>query len=382
MELNGVFLFFIILFVLLFLGILSTVIFNIVKKPSDSIEDYIQGLQAITDGDNRLAILKLKNAIRKNTENVEAYIRLGNLLRREGLAPNALKIHKELLLRKKMQKDQRGRLFLALADDYSDAGKNDLALKYLDLYASEIDNADPRVMHKSLNLYEKLKKWKKAHQLLKGHPGLVDDNNNRLALYKVYIGDKLVKDNKEKEARISYKEALKHEENNPAALLAIGDSYWREERREEARSRWGELSDKNPKYAFLAFDKLEKASFEMGEFSNMETFYQNLIRQHPEFTEPMIALSNIHQKKGEFDKSIQILEKVLKLEPENSMAKALRLKVLIKKGNDEEFVESGLEFLNSEFLKKEKHFICNDCGHDSLEALWHCPACGNWNSYV
>jgi lipopolysaccharide biosynthesis regulator YciM len=381
-EFNGIFLFFIVLLVLLFLGLLATIAINYFKKSEDGIEDYINGLEAITDGNNRMAIQKLKNAIRKNTENVEAYIRLGDLLRKEGLAANALKIHKELLLRTNLSKPQRGRLYRALAVDYKNAGKYDLALKYANLYIKEIDAKDSAVLKVQLELFENLKKWNQAFQLLKSAPELIPDQKNRLALYKVMIGDELVKEKKEKDARISYKEALKQEEYNAAAYLGIGDSYWREERKEEAVDYWVELAGNNPRYAFLTFSRLEKAWFEMGEFANMQVFYQSLIRKYPELVDPVVALSRIHLKKGEYDEALKLVEALLKKNPGNSLVIALKLKIQIGREDIKTLKTECLEFLDTFFLKKKTDCKCSVCGYVSDKEMWHCPKCNAWNSFV
>ena len=382
MEVNGIFLVFIVLIILLFLGILSSYLIQFLRKPKDDSADYAKALEAILDGDQRGGIQKLKDTIRKNTENVEAYIRLGIILRNQGAYTNALKIHKEVLLRKNLAPEFKEKLFLALTDDYFQIGNYDLALKYLERFEKEIRQKDKRVIKYKIKAYENLKRFDDAYNLLKGNPELHPNKDNQLALYKVLKGHLLVEDKEEKEARITYKDALKHEPYNPGALLGIGDSYWREDRKDEAIDRWAELCENNPEMASLAFSRLEKAAYEMGEFENLLGFYQSLSRKHPKLVSPLIALSKIYRKKGEYDSSLKVLEKALQLEPENLIIKAYQVKVWIMKGDEKLAASSGLDLLRSEVFDKEKKFVCSNCGFNNDDVLWHCPECSAWNTFT
>jgi len=71
MELNGFFLVFVVLIILLFLGVLSSLLIQTFRKPKNLFADYTMALEAILDGDQRSGIQKLKDAIRNNTENIE-----------------------------------------------------------------------------------------------------------------------------------------------------------------------------------------------------------------------------------------------------------------------------------------------------------------------
>lgn len=382
MEINGVLLTFIIFVVILFLGLLSTLLIQTFRKTKDQNASYKQALEAILDGDQRFAIQKLKDAIRIDTENIDAYLRLGILLRNQGAITNALKIHKEVLLRKKIGKEAKGKLFLALVDDYFQAKKYDFALSYLRRFEKEISQNDLKMIRYKIKAYELLNYYDEAYELLKSNKKLHSNPDNQLALYMVMKGHRLVEEQKEKEARIAYKDALKHESANPGALLGIGDSYWREERKDEAIDRWAELCENNPDYAYLAYSRLEKAAFEMGEFENLLGFYQSLSRKHPHLVSPLSALANIHMKKGEYDQSLKDLEKALRLAPDDLYLKAFQVKVWIKKDDKKNAASSGLELLDQEVFNKHNTFRCNKCGYRSPNVLWQCPECLTWNSFI
>src|SRR4030065_2309470 len=62
-------------------------------------EIFIEGLLALASGDEKLAYQKFRSVVVQDTENVEAYLLLGDLLRKKGKPEKALQIHKELGMR-------------------------------------------------------------------------------------------------------------------------------------------------------------------------------------------------------------------------------------------------------------------------------------------
>ena len=62
---------------------------------------YAEGLDLLIEGKRKAAFQNFKDIIEKDSENIKAYLRLGQVLREGGSAQQALKIHKSLLHRKK-----------------------------------------------------------------------------------------------------------------------------------------------------------------------------------------------------------------------------------------------------------------------------------------
>src|SRR5436309_3519735 len=65
--------------------------------PSDA--PYKRAITCLIRGDQDGALRYLKDTVRQDTDNVEAYIWLGDLLRTRGEAERALAIHRELSVR-------------------------------------------------------------------------------------------------------------------------------------------------------------------------------------------------------------------------------------------------------------------------------------------
>ena len=73
------------------------------QQPSD-IELYNEALKAIIDNNHEKAFKILKDIIAKDSNNTEAYLLLGNLLRDRDI-DQATKIHQSIIVRPKLSKE-------------------------------------------------------------------------------------------------------------------------------------------------------------------------------------------------------------------------------------------------------------------------------------
>jgi len=109
------------LIILIFIILVLVSIYYFVKriktKESEK-NNYIQALEFLIDGNYQRAIQKFKETVREDSENIEAYLRLGDLLRERGYTHNALKIHKDLTLRSNLKKASLLRIQRSLILDY------------------------------------------------------------------------------------------------------------------------------------------------------------------------------------------------------------------------------------------------------------------------
>ena len=67
-------------------------------KKKDSNKLYTEALEALVQGDIGNAVFKLKDLVRIDTNNIRAYLRLGDIFRENLKVDQALKIHQSLIL--------------------------------------------------------------------------------------------------------------------------------------------------------------------------------------------------------------------------------------------------------------------------------------------
>lgn len=268
---------------------------------------YLLGLKFMVEGENRRAVEMFKEAVRHNSENIDAYIKLGVILRNEKLYTNAIRIHKDLLLRAKLSADERNEIKFNLALDYIQSENDEKAMPYLEdikgnkKYGQELaDNL--------LSIYEKKNEWDKALDTIKLQAySKTEKVKKKQAYYKVKKGEVLNEAGKGKDARILFKDALKIDPKCSLAYLYIGDSYMKEDRASDAINSWTNFCDKVPEEAHLVFDRLEKAWYEKGQFSKIESLYLSLLEKDENNIHVIVRLAVIYRKKGDIKKALRIL---------------------------------------------------------------------------
>ena len=88
---------------------------------------YTEALEALLHGNSDDAFEKLRELIREDTENVSAYLKLGDIFRQRSQVNQAIKIHRSLTFRRSLSVAMKIDIYISLALDYSEAGRFDRA---------------------------------------------------------------------------------------------------------------------------------------------------------------------------------------------------------------------------------------------------------------
>jgi lipopolysaccharide biosynthesis regulator YciM len=201
-----------------------------------------------------------------------------------------------------------------------------------------------------------------------------------LALYKVLWGKARAERGELHKARVAYKEALNYDESCVPAYIYLGEAYYRDERLKDAVEYWKKLLEMVPDAGYLVFDKLEKILFEMGEYGDIPEIYENILSRNPKNIFALFSLARIHEKKGMVESAMERYKEILDIDPAFLSARLSIAKLYQQEGRKEESVDL-LDSLIESFPPAETEFICQRCGHKSLEPLWRCPSCKTWNSF-
>jgi lipopolysaccharide biosynthesis regulator YciM len=341
---------------------------------------YLEALKEMIRGDEESAFRLLKRVVGEDTGNIDAYLKLGDILRRRGDLAAALQIHRHLTVRTDLNAQTRKELLKSLAMDHMESKKNERAIAILQELISG-DRKDLWAHQQLLHLYETQGLWSQALSVQEAVFKITGQKDDALlALYEVQIGDQFVNRKEFHKARLKYKDALRRDRNCVPAYLGLGDAYQRENRLDEAIDSWKEMLIKVPEKAYLAFGQLEKALYEKGQFGEMARLYRDLLEQDPHNLRAFWALASIYDKKGDLDEAIQACERALEVEPSSAIARQLLVKFYQQRGDQAKVMEN-LEALINSAVATTGLFICQNCGHESPSALWRCPKCGQWRTF-
>jgi lipopolysaccharide biosynthesis regulator YciM len=373
------------LIILIFIILILVVIYYFLKgfKVKESEQNtYIQALELLIDGNYQQAIQKFKETVREDSENIEAYLRLGDLLRERGYTHNALKIHKDLTLRSNLKKASLVRIQRSLIIDYEAVNDFESAINLAKQLLMSGNENIQELTQKLVSFYEKKGKWTEAYDACskyfkKDLPAL----NKKMALYLVFQGLDLSKEDKSREARIKFREALKLDSNCAAAYYYLGKSYQYNNRLAEAINQWEKLCEILPSKAHLVFDDLERAWFESGNFSEAEKLYSNLLSNDEANIGAALALAKIYDKKGETERAIKIIDQLDEDARKKVMVQSFYIYALHNNKQYELAASCAVELIKNNDWLEGLNFVCQECHFVSNEPQWICPQCKTIDSF-
>lgn len=342
---------------------------------------YVEALNAMLEGRDEEAVDKLKQIVKTDTENIMAYIYLGDMLRKQGSAVRASKVHRNLLVRNNLNTHQLNMIMHRLILDYKEAGMPDKAAEVAERIIRN-NKHDYHAKELLLSLYEEKKDWDKAffhRQNL--NRWMKKKDQDILALYKVMAGIEQITDSREREGRIRFREAIKLDRSCVPAYLHWSDSYRRTGRNEDALRVLKDFIHQNPEWAHLAFDRLKILLYNLGRYGEIEHLYASVIRKKPKRPDVYLVLIDLYLKEGRFDQALDLVQKTIDQYPDNGLCRLMLVKVYRRMNKDGEALAEAASLLEKTF-KKNDLLVCSNCGYETSDPMWWCPGCHHWKTFL
>jgi len=350
-----------------------------VEKPDQ--QTYIEGLKALLRGQDELAFTRLKETVSEDTNNVDAYIHLGNIFRRRKKIEQALQLHRDLTFRDGLTPTEKKEILTALYYDFKEAGDEAAAKKavreMLDLSAN-----DRFALKALLRFHEKAAEWREAATVRKRLDKLDGgDSESTLALYKVFEGYDLVNQGDRHRARIFFKEAIHIDKYCLAAYVAIGDSYYDEGRLEDALGYWTKVINLRPCEGHIVFESLKKGYFEVGRYGDYAEELSNLLRACPEHLTARLELAYFMEKKGDKEGAREHFSVAVENHPESMLARLGLYRLNLESGKREASDKILKQIMIMAVKREASSFACSECGLLVENMHWLCPRCKAVDSF-
>ena len=345
-------------------------------------KSYIEGLQALVRGHDEAAFGKLRETVNADTSNIDAYIQLGNIFRRRKKPDLALQVHRDLTFRGSLTLEQKKEILSALFHDFIESGDEAAAVRAINEIL-ELSPNDRFALTALLLHHEKSGDWKEAAVVrrrldkLDGH-----DSGRMLALYKVFEGYDLAAQGDRHRARLFYKEAIHLDKSCLAAYIAIGDSYYDENRLEDAIGYWTKVITINPCEGHLVFERLKKGFFEVGRYGDYADTLTTLLQSCPEHLTARLELAYFMEKKGEFDASREHYTTALDNHPNSLLAKLGLYRLHLETNRRESAAGLLKQTIRMAVKREASNFRCSECGLRSETMTWLCPRCKAVDSFA
>jgi len=360
---------------LFFLVIIFGMIFGrrkTVTKPKSSL--YTQALNHILQGEYELAIKELKAIINKDTSHIDAYIKLGNLLRITGKLKAAVKVHQVLLYRQDIDKTQKLDIMRNLVENYVELDEKGIALSVA-LTILDVEKKNIWALERIWHLYRDLGKWAKASEYMEKVLRFRKESNKRLmAIYKVQEGLEKFESGANHDARLIFRKAIKIDPACETPYYYMAESYVKDRREVDAVEWWVKFAEVAPDKAWLIFDPLQKVLFNLGNFGNIENFYLNILKRKPGDVRTITALANFYERKGNLQKASQLVEDLIEANTTSVIARIAYCKLLVAQRREQEASDVLSDILYK--FDTINQVRCTNCGHVVKDILWICPVCG------
>ena len=375
------------LFIVIIVCVLALIVYRVTatimakRRRGGGKNPYVDGITAIIDGDMEAALNSFKQAVREEPQSIDAYLRLGDVLRETGDVPRAIQIHRELTVRTGVPKDAMARIMLSLARDYARSKRWDRASATYETLL-KLSSQHETALREVLEVYEEMGEWDKAYLTRREISKItrVDDTHD-LALYKAYVGKRYLDGGRLKEAESSLKDAIKIDSDCVPGFLYLGDLYYQEGKIDDAISSWRRIVTTYPEVAYVTFRRLEKAFYEKGRFEKIIDLYNDVLERNPGDVRTLMTLAYIQRRKGNLDDAISLCKTALDFEPGSRSVKQALARLYYEKGEIELSLKTMVEAFNG-FPTDDETYTCENCGYKVNEALWRCPRCKHWETFV
>jgi lipopolysaccharide biosynthesis regulator YciM len=293
---------------------------------------YSNALNAILKGDNTEAVKLLKEVVSQDSDNINAYLQLGNLLRSVN-PQQASKIHQSLTVRPKLSKTISKEIHQALALDYAELSNTkrakieaDMVLKY--------DKSSLWAYQFLLQIAEKQNDWEQANVLASKIQKLTGNRDVRqLAEIQLQAGNSQLDIDENKKALQHYQNAIKLDPLFSAPYLQIGNIYENKNDLKKAFINWEKYLINDDNGEAKIYKKIESALFDLGRFSEVDQFYLRILAEKPNDKNAIVKLANLLKDKGDIEEAIALVDKAINQNNDSIPARLMKIKILLEKAN-------------------------------------------------
>ena len=340
---------------------------------------YFKGLNFLLNEQPDKAIEAFIEVVKVDPQTIELHFALGSLFRRRGEVERAIRMHQNLVERADLDDEKRLYALFELAQDYLKAGLLDRAEELFTKLADS-PHAEPAFKF-LLEIYEQEKDWQKAIAVAGKLEGVTGQSHQKeIANFYCELASNEIIHSRADAARPYLAEALAHHRLSVRANLLLGDLEASLGNMGAAIDAWKRIESQNPAYLALVAEKLLTA------FTRSDRLEEglNLLRGYLAKYSSLDLLNTVFQ--GTLEQSgpedaYRLVRDELRRNPTllglDKLLEAQLMEAPVQRRQDLELVKN----LVHQHTRALAMYKCDTCGFRARQYYWHCPACGEWETY-
>ncbi|GGY10653.1 lipopolysaccharide assembly protein LapB [Paludibacterium paludis] len=340
---------------------------------------FFRGLDALVDDKTDVAARALAEVARAQQSSLELPMTLGKLYRKRGENDRAIRLHQSMLDSSDLPAEHRDSVLFELARDFRKAGLVDRAeeilLKLLD------GNMALNARRELLNIYQQDRDWSKAIDTARALRSDAHSFQHEVAQFHCELAQgELFRSNLEV-ARDLVDKALHANRKCVRANLLKGDIAFTEERYEEAIDAWQGIENQNYEYLSMAAERLFDAYEKLGKPAEGIALLRGYQKTFPQLDLTDLLYQKIATYEGEARALEAARESVYARPTLSGVYRLIEAQMTGMSPEGRMDAEVARAVLQKHALRLLMH-RCKCCNFRSRAFFWHCPACGEWESFT
>lgn len=258
----------------------------------------------------------LERIVEADRTDLDAYHNLARIYRRRGSVGRAIRMHQNLLLRTDLPKKSRDSALFELACDLEAGGFNERAAAAYQEFL-EVEPRHPEALRRVIPLLQEQRDHRRALVLakrLRRHDAALADRLEIEAL--LHEAHACSEEGNQSGARQALKHALKRKRDCAPALALLGDLEAERGKDNAAIAAWKRAALADAEIARSVYPKIDSGLAARGKARDFEKFLKTLLDARPTDPDAFIALARALVRRGEPRAAIEVLARILEIQPQ------------------------------------------------------------------
>lgn len=340
---------------------------------------YFRGLNYLLNEQPDRAIEAFIEVVKVDSDTVDLHFALGGLFRKRGEVERAIRMHQNLVEREDLSPEQQLRARFELGQDYLRAGLLDRAEAiFTRLQQGEMAGQAQAFL---LEIYVQEKDWNHAVSAARNLSRVSNQS------YQVEIGHYLCElanqswlNEQVDVAREYLSEALTANRECVRANMLLGDIAASRGEHTAALTAWRRIEAQSIPHLTLVADRIMTAYRELGREAEGLAFLRSALSRHPSyelFSTVFSATLRLQGAQVACELAREELQRSASLRTLDRLLEAEMLLAPAERQPDLQLSRGAVQ----RYAQAQMVYQCTHCGFRARNFFWHCPACGQWDSF-